>query len=164
MPVMNSMDAVVDECLRLRSLDQGWEFIPCDDPDQASFGMLAFRRVSSEGEPIPVGKLDLNAKDEEVRFEWLPYGKHLVPHVQEVSDVLLFRELVDRIRPMGIFPYNNQDRLKVGFVGYDGETAHVVRIPLHHIKDPNFDEALLKEIQINSVLRMHARLRLFSQF
>ena len=151
------MSALMMEASKLTNSHQGWVVLRADMPEEAVFGMIAFRRLGPDGTlvtgpPIP------GEKEESMMLEWMPYGKRLEPNIVLAQSFAQFRTMVNDMRPRGIFRCDDPEQRLVGFVGYDGAKGKstVVRLPVTRIKDadiPENDEFNM-EIVIGSSVNM----------
>ena len=166
MPTMKSFFEMQAEKDRLLALNEGWTCLPADEPETAVFGMIAFRHVDANGKPVQEGHVHPEGGMEEaIHYEWFPYGKPLVPSITTTDNPADFCKLLRELQAKHlIFPCDDAKARHLGFVGYDGVTAKIVRIPLTQIKEEmagGFDESFRIEIQISSALMLrswHSRL------
>lgn len=144
---MSSMTEIMQEAVMLTQLNQGWNYLPLHDTEHAAFGLVALRFLDADGNPMVAGSGKPD-REEEVIYEWFPYGKRLEAEVVLTTDAEQFKKLVDDMRPRGIYRCDDPKARHVGFVSYDGEKARVIRLPLTKVKDGNFDKDLHTEILI----------------
>lgn len=134
----------------------GWTFLPGDEPERGSLGVIAFR----DG---PDGS------EEQARVEWLPFGE-LTTEVRVARDARELAAMLDQLRKEGtgprtghvrapaVFPCDDPVKRMVGFVAYSGGKATVVRAPLTVTKEAELDPALRAELQVLAHLRANALL------
>jgi len=153
--VMDSMRDIMVEVTRLTSLNDGWSFLPCDDPMRACFGMIAFRYVGADGQPFGLTQPE-NPQEETIRYEWLPYGKKLDVDRTIATGPDDFRQLVDALRPQGpLLRCDDPTTWLVGFVSYqEGARAKVVQYSIKGRGFDGLDESFRRELQIGMVLDM----------
>jgi hypothetical protein len=93
----------------LELVREGWEILSLDDPERATRGFLAFRRLGDD--------------EEEQFLEWPLFNQPLIPDKREVTPI----ELADFIE--GSSPVHLCDdpkRLRMGFVKYEPDEGRAV--------------------------------------
>jgi len=155
MPTFNSMTELMFEAARLTQSNQGWTFLPNDDPEHAVLGMIGFRRLSPDGSVVTGDPCGPDEREEVISLEWLPYGKRLEPTVTIAKSLAEFRSMVNDLRPRGMFRCDEPKARQIGFVGYDGANgkATVVRMPMTLVKDVDEHDDFRMEIVIGSSLK-----------
>ena len=161
MPTLPSHTHILPELAKLTALNQGWQYLPCDHPEEAAFGYMAFRYVRPDGlgvmSPIilPVKDgLPEDAKEEMITYDWLPFGKRMVPEETICKDAETFQTMLKTLRESRMtFPCDDPSRRRVGYVAYNAThfTAQVLRIPVVEFK--NCSSAIQMEWQINQAMR-----------
>jgi len=121
----------------------GWgRFLPCDSPEEALLGVVAYRFVNNEtGETVQMEPSEelgdlLEAgvlKDEATCVQWPVFGKPLVPDDQVVEPTVVadfLREHVD------VKTCDDPRRLLIGFVAYNPEagTSTVRRVRISKLR------------------------------
>ena len=116
---------------------EGWEAVPCDNPEAGRKGWFAFRHISeTTGQVIKASEAPVEGLLEETIFvQWEMFGKPLTP---DIADDITVEALVRAIRAETVEPALCDDpkRLQLGFVWYhpDKGTAVTRRMRLTQFK------------------------------
>lgn len=117
--MIGTKDEVVRHLRDLRQRDEGWTFLPIDEPRHGLLGFMAFRQ-QNDGE------------EEQRTYQWPVAGVPLEPDVRQVTSLQAIFEFIEQTGTANVVLCDDPVRRMIGVGRYEPENrrAVILEVPL----------------------------------